>query len=352
MTTTTKGYAALSPDADLRPFVFPRRAPRADDVLIDVLYCGVCHSDLHQVRNDWGYTSYPVVPGHEVVGRVKSVGSGVRAFRAGDLVGVGCYVDSCQHCKPCVIGEEQYCLNYPTPTYGGVDRHDGSPTYGGYSENIVVSEKFVVRIPDGMDPAAAAPLLCAGITTYSPFRHWNIGAGHQVGVVGLGGLGHMALKFAKAMGAEVTLFTRSPGKEQEAIRLGADHVVLSTDDEQMKAVTNKFDFILDTVPNAHDINPYILSLGFEGTLILLGLLAPVEPPFNNALLMLGRKSVTSSNVGGIRETQEMLDFCADQGIASDVEVIDIQQINAAFERMLKGDVRYRFVIDIKSLQEA
>ena len=352
MTNLTKAYAAQSADTDLEPFSFTRRDLRADDVAIDILYCGVCHSDLHHARNHAGYTSYPTVPGHEIVGRVTAVGSEVSKFQPGDMVGVGCYVDSCQKCKPCHAGEEPYCVEYATPTYGFMDRHDGMPSHGGYSENIIVSDKFTVRIPEGMNAKSAAPLLCAGITTYSPLRHWKVGPGHKVAVVGLGGLGHMGIKFAKAMGAEVTLFTRSPDKEQEARRLGADHVVLSTDEAQMAAAANSFDYILDTVPNAHDVNPYVATLAWNGTLILLGLLGAIDPPLHNVPLMMGRKSVASSNVGGIAETQEMLDFCAANGISCDVEMIDIQDINAAYERMLKGDVHYRFVIDNASLRKS
>jgi uncharacterized zinc-type alcohol dehydrogenase-like protein len=353
MNKSIKGYAAFAADSDLAPFTFTRREPRADDVAIDILYCGVCHSDLHEARNDWGYrdpSGYPLVPGHEIIGRATSVGSDVIAFRPGDLVGVGNYVDSCRKCAPCNAGEENYCLEMPTPTYGAVDRQDGLPTYGGYSERIIASEKFVLRIPAGLDARSAAPLLCAGITSYSPLRHWRVGAEHKVAVIGLGGLGHMALKFAKALGAEVTLFTRTPNKEDEARRLGADQVVLSTDAAQMAAVAGRFDFILDTVPNAHDLTPYIYSLGFNGVLVLLGLIAPIEPTFNSALLLLGRKSITSSNVGSVAETQEMLDFCAAQSITCDVEVINIQDINVAFERLQHSDVRYRFVIDMASLR--
>lgn len=350
MGNNSHGYAAFSADADLAPFEFTRRDPRPDDVSIDILYCGVCHSDLHNARNDWGFTRYPVVPGHEIIGRVTGVGGAVTRFKIGDLVGVGCMVDSCGHCEPCTASEEQYCLEYSTPTYGGVDRHDGMPTYGGYSDRIVVAEKFVLSIPAGLDPKAAAPLLCAGITTYSPLRHWKIGPGHHVAVVGLGGLGHMALKFAKAMGAEVTLFTRSPAKEQEAHRLGADHVVLSSDPGQMAAAANRFDFILDTVPSQHDLSPYLSTLRMNGTLVLVGLLGPLEPPIHSGLILLGRKRVAGSVIGGIAETQEMLDFCASRNITCDIEMINIQDINNAYERMLKSDVRYRFVIDLASLK--
>jgi len=351
MTKNIRGYAAAAPDAQLAPFQFTRREPRPDDVLIEILYCGVCHSDLHQVRNDWGNTRYPVVPGHEIVGRVAAVGAAVKGFRPGDLVGVGCLVDSCGQCSSCAAGEEQYCLQGATATYNGTDRHDGLPTYGGYSERIVASEKFVVRIPAGLDPKTAAPLLCAGITSYSPLRHWKVGPGMKVAVVGLGGLGHMGLKFAKAMGAEVTLVTRSPGKEQEARRLGADHVLISADGQQMAAAAGRFDFILDTVPTRHDLNPYLSTLRLNGTLVLVGLIGPVDPPVHSAMLLLGRKAVAGSCIGGIAETQEMLDFCAAQGVTCDVEMIAMQDINAAYERLLKSDVRYRFVIDLASLKD-
>lgn len=344
------GYAAQSAQDSLKPYRFERREPRADDVVIEILFCGVCHSDLHQARNDWANSVYPVVPGHEIIGRVISVGSAVTRFKAGDNVGVGCMVDSCQHCEPCQHGLEQYCEEFPTPTYNGTDRHDHTATYGGYSEKIVVSDKFVLKVPDGLDLAGAAPLLCAGITTYSPLRHWKVGKGSKVAVIGLGGLGHMALKLAKALGAEVTLFTRSAGKEQDARRLGADNIVLSTDDSQMAAVKSRFDLIIDTVPYVHDINPYMPTLNISGTLVLVGYLGPLEPFLNSAPLVLGRKSVAGSLIGGIAETQEMLDFCGEHGITSDIEIIQMQEINAAYERMLKSDVKYRFVIDMASLK--
>jgi uncharacterized zinc-type alcohol dehydrogenase-like protein len=350
MNTPILAYAAQSAQDNLAPYRFERREPRADDVVIDILFCGVCHSDLHQARNDWANSIYPVVPGHEIIGRVRSVGNAVTRFKAGDNVGVGCMVDSCQHCEPCHHGLEQYCEEFPTLTYNGTDRHDHTITYGGYSEKIVVSDKFVLKVPDGLDLAGAAPLLCAGITTYSPLRHWKVGKGSKVAVVGLGGLGHMGLKLAKALGAEVTLFTRSPGKEQDARRLGADNIVLSTDETQMAAVRSRFDLIIDTVPYIHDINPYMPTLAISGTLVLVGYLGPLEPFLNSAPMVLGRKSVAGSLIGGIAETQEMLDFCGEHGITSDIEVIQIQEINAAYERMLKSDVKYRFVIDMASLK--
>ena len=346
----TLSYAAQSATTPVAPWQFERRDVRPDDVQIDILYCGVCHTDIHMTRNGWGNAVYPMVPGHEIIGRVSQIGSEVTGFGIGDLVGVGVMVDSCQHCEACEAGVEVYCENICTQTYGDHDRHDGSPTYGGYSQSITVSDKFVLRIPDKLDPKAAGPLLCAGITVYSPLRHWKIGPGHKVAVVGLGGLGHLALKFAHALGAEVSLFTRSPGKVDEAKRLGADRVVLSTDEAQMKAALREFDFILDTVPSAHDLNPYLATLKRDGTLILVGQLDPIEPPIAGVSLMAGRKSIAGSGAGGIAETQEMLEFCAERGLNCDVEMIDIQNVNEAFERVLKSDVRYRFVIDMNSLE--
>lgn len=345
----TIGYAARSASSSLAPFAFERRAPRADDVVVDILFCGICHSDLHTARNDWGNTVYPVVPGHEIIGRVRSVGPEVSRFKPGDYAGVGCMVDSCQHCAACRKGLEQYCAEFPIVTYNAVDRHDGMPTYGGYSGNIVVREKFVLKVPEGLDPAGAAPLLCAGITTWSPLRHWNAGKGSRVAVVGLGGLGHMALKLARALGAEVTLFTRSPGKEQDARRLGADHIVLSTDTAHMTAASGRFDLIIDTVPYAHDLNPYIPTLAVDGTLVLVGYLGELEPALNTGPMVLTRKAVAGSLIGGIAETQELLDFCGQHGIVSEIEVIRIQDINEAYERMLRSEVKYRFVIDMASL---
>jgi uncharacterized zinc-type alcohol dehydrogenase-like protein len=351
MSLNVFGYAAQSATSPIEPFNFTRRDPRPTDVTVEILYCGVCHSDIHQARNEWGNSLYPMVPGHEIIGRVEQVGTEVTGFKVGDMVGVGCMVDSCQECSACKADLEQYCEQGSTLTYNDKDRVDGLPTYGGYSQRIVVSDKFVVTIPEKLDPKSAAPLLCAGITTYSPLRHWKIGPGHKVAVVGLGGLGHMGLKFAKALGADVTLFTRSRDKEEEARRLGADHVVLSTDEEQMKAVANSFDFILDTVPTKHDLAPYLTTLKLDGTCCLVGMLDPIEPTIHSTALIMGRKSLTGSGIGGIAETQEMLDFCAETGVTCDVEMIDIQDINAAYDRMLKSDVRYRFVIDIASLKQ-
>ncbi|HLO65860.1 MAG TPA: NAD(P)-dependent alcohol dehydrogenase [Holophaga sp.] len=344
------GYAAQSATSDLAPFHFERRDPRPDDVVIDILYCGVCHSDLHTARNDWGWTAYPIVPGHEIIGRVREVGARVTRFKAGDAVGVGCMVDSCRHCEPCLQEEEQYCKEGSTYTYGGKDRHDGSFTQGGYSDRIVVSERFVLKVPETLDLKGAAPLLCAGITTWSPLRHWKVGPGSQVAVVGLGGLGHMGLKLAKALGAEVTLFTRSKGKEADARKLGADHIVISTDPARMAAVADRFDLIIDTVPYVHDLNPYLPTLATDGTLVLVGYLGPLDPFLDTTSMVLSRKSVAGSLIGGTRETQEMLDFCGQHGITSDVEVIPMEGINAAYERLLKSDVKYRFVIDMATLR--
>jgi len=344
------GYAARSATDSLVPFVFERREPRPDDVVIDILYCGVCHTDLHLARNHRGFTSYPIVPGHEIIGRVSSIGAGVTRFKPGDHVGVGCMVDSCRHCMACGSGHEQHCAQTPTFTYGSIDRHDRTRTFGGYSERIVVSDRFVLNVPSGLDLAGAAPLLCAGITTWSPLRRWNIGSGSQVAVVGLGGLGHMGLKLAKGLGAEVTLFTRSPGKEEDARRLGADHVVVSTNATQMAALAGRFDLILDTVPYVHQISPYLSTLNFDGALVLVGYMGPLDETFDTAPLVYGRRAVAGSFIGGIEETQQMLDFCAQHGITSDIELISIQQVDAAYDRMLKSDVKYRFVIDMASLR--
>jgi len=349
MALNVRGYATQSAQSALGLFRFDRREPRATDVVIDILYCGVCHSDIHNARNDWGGANYPMVPGHEIVGRVRQVGAAVTRFKVGEAVGVGCLVDSCQHCGACARGLEQYCENGFTLTYNDVDPHDGMPTFGGYSERIVVSEKFVVKVPENLDLASAAPLLCAGITTWSPLRHWKVGTGSKVAVVGLGGLGHMALKLAKALGAEVTLFTRSAGKEDDARRLGADHIVLSTDAVQMTGVQNVFDLIVDTVPYVHDVNPYVATLAIGGTLVLVGYLGPLEPMLNSAPMVMNRKAVAGSLIGGLPETQEMLDFCGQHGITSDIEVIRMEDINVSFERMLKSDVKYRFVIEMTSL---
>lgn len=349
----TKGYAAKSAQDALAPFDFKRRELRDHDVQIDILYCGVCHSDLHTVRNEWKGTIYPIVPGHEIVGKVTKVGSKVKSFAAGDLAAVGCMVDSCHECSSCKENLEQFCEQGSTMTYNGVDRIDGTPTYGGYSKQIVVDDQFVLHVPKAFkekDLAGVAPLLCAGITTYSPLRHWKIGKGSKVGVVGLGGLGHMAIKLAHAMGAHVILFTTSPGKIEDAKRLGANEVIISKDSQAMSQYANTLDFIIDTVAASHDLDAYIKMLKRDGTLCLVG--APEHPhPSPGVIgLIFGRKRIGGSLIGGIKETQEMLDFCAEHQILSDVEIIPIQKINEAYERMLKNDVKYRFVIDLKSLK--
>jgi uncharacterized zinc-type alcohol dehydrogenase-like protein len=334
----------------LAPFSIQRRDPLPSDVVIDILYCGVCHSDLHQVRNEWHSSIYPLVPGHEIVGRVSKAGRNVTRFREGDLAAVGCMVDSCRTCASCTRGLEQYCEKGATLTYNSVDPHIGGPTYGGYAESIVVDEAFTLRISEKADLAATAPLLCAGITTYSPLRHWKVGAGQKVGVVGLGGLGHMAVKFARAFGAHVVLFTTSPGKTSDALRLGAHEVVISKDPDQMQKHSNSFDFILDAVSASHDINAYLALLRVDGTLTLVG--APEAPlPVAAFNLLLARRQFAGSGIGGIPETQEMLDFCAEHGIVSDIEMIGIQQINEAYDRLTRGDVKYRFVIDMASLKQ-
>lgn len=344
------GYAALSANTALVPYTFERRLPREDDVVIDILYCGVCHSDLHHVQADWD-TNYPVVPGHEIIGRVSSVGKNVTRFKVGDHVGVGCMVDSCRHCNPCKDNLEQYCEEGSTLTYNSLDRHDHMPTYGGYSKQITVSDAFVLKIPQGLDLKSAAPLLCAGITTWSPLKHWQVKAGSNVAVVGLGGLGHMAIKLAKGLGANVTLFSRSPNKAADAHRLGANSVVISTDEKQMQAVKGKFDVIIDTVPYDHDINQYIPTLSVSGTIVMVGYLGNLEKSINSAPLVVKRKAVAGSMIGGIKETQEMLDFCGEHGITPDVEIINMASINEAYKRMLKSDVKYRFVIDMSTLTE-
>jgi uncharacterized zinc-type alcohol dehydrogenase-like protein len=337
-------------EAPLKGLNINRRKPTPHDVEIDILFCGVCHSDLHTARNEWHNTTYPCVPGHEIVGRIISVGDHVTKFKVGDLAGVGCIVDSCRECQYCTEDLEQYCENGMTGTYNSPDKHLGTQTYGGYSESVVVDESYVLRIPENLDLAAAAPLLCAGVTTYSPLRHWNVGPGKKVGVVGIGGLGHMAVKLAKAMGAEVIVYTTSPSKFEDARRLGADDVVLSKDEEQMKRYAGKLHFILDAVAAEHDINAYLNLLRVDGSLALVG--APEYPlPVAAFMLIPFRRSFAGSMIGGIAETQEMLDFCGKHNITSDIEMIDIQQINEAYERMLKGDVKYRFVIDMASLKK-
>lgn len=347
----TLGYAAAGPDAPLAPFSFERRDLRPNDVAIDILYCGVCHSDLHQARNDWGWSAYPVVPGHEIVGVVTATGSGVTKFREGDRVAVGCLVDSCQSCDQCDKGEEQLCRKGNTQTYNGRDRITGEPTYGGYSKAIVVREEFVLSVPDSLQLDAAAPLLCAGITTWSPLRTWGVKEGSRVGVIGLGGLGHMAVKLARGLGAKVTVLSRTSDKEEDAKALGADELLVSSDAEAMKAARDSLDLIIDTVPVEHDLSPYLPLLDVDGTLVLVGQLGPI-PQMSSLPLLLARRRVSGSPIGGIRETQEMLDFCAEKGILPEVEMIRMDQINEAFERLEKSDVRYRFVIDMSTLQAA
>jgi uncharacterized zinc-type alcohol dehydrogenase-like protein len=346
-----KGYAAGDAVTPLGPFKFKRRAARERDVQIEILYCGVCHSDLHQARDEWKSmmpTVYPCVPGHEIVGRVAKVGSAVEKFKEGDLVAVGCMVASCGECVNCKAGHEQFCVAFATFTYNAPDKVSGGVTYGGYSDSIVVDEHFVLRVPNALDAASVAPLLCAGITTYSPLQHWGAGPGKKVGVVGLGGLGHMALKFSHAFGAHTVLFTTSPRKAEDAKRLGADEVVVSSDPAEMRKHAASFDFILDTASAEHDLNQYLALLRLDGAMTLVG--APEKPaPVAAFNLIMGRRSLAGSAIGGIGETQRMLDFCGERGITSDIEIIPIQKINEAYERLSKGDVKYRFVIDMASL---
>jgi uncharacterized zinc-type alcohol dehydrogenase-like protein len=344
-----RAWAAQTASSPLAPFSIDRREPLADDVVIEILYCGVCHSDLHQVRNEWQSSLYPIVPGHEIIGRVTKVGSAVSKFREGDLAAVGCMVDSCQRCGPCAAGLEQYCERGCTQTYNSADPLLGGPTFGGYSERITVKESFTLKVSETVDLAATAPLLCAGITTYSPLRHWNAGPGKKVGIVGLGGLGHMGVKFARAFGAHVVLFTTSPSKVADGLRLGAHEVVVSGDGDAMARHASSFDFVLDAVSAQHDINAYLQLLKLDGALTLVG--APEQPlPVAAFNLIMPRRSFAGSGIGGIKETQEMLEFCAERGITSDIELIRIDQINDAYERMLRSDVRYRFVIDMVSLR--
>ena len=345
-----KAFGTKAADASLKQLHIQRRQPTPHDMEIEILYCGVCHSDLHTVRNEWHSTIYPCIPGHEIVGKVARVGNHVTKFKTGDLAAVGCMVDSCRECDYCKEGLEQYCDVGNTGTYNSRDKHLGTQTFGGYSESIVVDEAFVLRVPENLDPAATAPLLCAGITTYSPLKHWNVAPGQKVGIVGLGGLGHMGVKLAKAMGAEVIVFTTSLSKVEDAKRLGAHEVVLSKDKEQMKRYVGKLHFVLDAVSAQHDINAYLNLLRVDGSLALVG--APEYPlPVAAFSLIPNRRSFAGSMIGGIAETQEMLDFCGSHNIVSDIEMINIQQINEAYERLLKGDVKYRFVIDMASLKK-
>ena len=342
------GFACTAVAAPLIPYAFERREPRANDVVMEILYCGVCHSDLHWARNDWGGTVFPTVPGHEIVGRVTAVGSDVTQHRIGDHVGVGCMVDSCLACDQCRKGDEQLCREGNVATYGGLDRTTRQPTLGGYSKHLVVREEFVLRLPPGLDLARAAPLLCAGITTYSPLRTWHAGPGSRVGVIGLGGLGHMAVKIAVGMGAHVTVLSRTPDKAQDAKALGAHALLVSTNADAMTEAANGFDLIIDTVPVKHDLDIYLPLLDVDGTLVLVGQIGPMAE-MNTVPLILGRRRIAGSPIGGIRETQEMLDFCAEKNILPDCEMIRMDEINHAFERMDGSDVRYRFVIDMATL---
>ena len=347
---TTKAYGAHAADKPLEPIAIERRAPGARDVQVDIAYCGVCHSDLHTVRSEWGGTRYPCVPGHEIVGEVTAVGADVKGFKVGDTVGVGCLVGSCQRCASCADGLEQYCENGFVGTYNGPTKDAPGHTLGGYSQRIVVDEKFVLKIRHPKEQlAAVAPLLCAGITTYSPLKHWNVGPGKKVGIVGIGGLGHMGVKIADAMGAHVVAFTTSEGKRQDAMQLGADEVVISRDEEQMRAHRGSFDLILDTVAASHSLDAYSELLKRDGTLVLVGVPEHAHPSPNVANLIFGRRAIAGSLIGGLAETQEMLDFCADKGIVSDIEMIPMQKIDEAYDRMVRSDVKYRFVIDIATV---
>ena len=342
------GYAAVEAGAPLAPFTFERRALRPDDVALRILYCGVCHSDLHQCRNDWHNNTYPCVPGHEIVGQVTAVGEAVTKVGVGAMVAIGCLVDSCRTCSACQDGLEQYCTGGVTPTYNGRDRITGELTNGGYSNHIVAREEFVLTLPEGLDPERAGPLLCAGITTWSPLRHWGAGPGKKVAVVGLGGLGHMAVKLAVALGADVTVVTTSPSKAEDASALGAQHVLISSDGAAMAAARGRFDIVIDTIPVAHDVAPYLGITALEGAMVVVGVLDMV-PSFHSTMLLLGRKSLSGSIIGGLPETQELLDFCAQKGVLPECETIAIQDINAAFERMERSDVKYRFVVDMETL---
>lgn len=344
----TIGYAAHSSTDNLIPYHFKRRELRTNDVSIEILYCGVCHSDLHTARNDWGWTTYPIVPGHEIVGRVLEVGADVKKYKVGDHVAVGCMVDSCQKCDQCHKGEEQFCREGNTGTYCGQDRITGEDTKGGYSKHIVVREEFVLRVPNGLDIAKAAPILCAGITTYSPLRTWNVGPGSRVGIIGLGGLGHMAVKIATAMGAHVTVISRSNHKEKEALAYGAEKLLVSTNQAAMEAAANSFDLIISTIPVKHDFTPYIPLLDIDGTLVMVGQIGPMNES-NTVQMLLGRRRVAGSPIGGISQTQEILDFCALHNILPKVEMIRMDEINDAFAHLEKGDIGHRYVIDMSSL---
>lgn len=348
MTISARAIAAFAPDQPLGPHTLERRDPTPRDVVIEILYCGICHSDIHFVRGEWGPIPYPAVAGHEIIGRVTAVGRDAKKYAVGDLVGVGCLVDSCRTCPSCRDDLEQYCTTGATGTYGmGVDKYTGGPTYGGYSTAITVDEDFVLKVPTNLDPAGTAPLLCAGITTYSPLRHWGVGKGSVVGVVGLGGLGHMGVKLAAAMGAEVVVFTTSPGKVADAKTLGAHDVVISTNENDMARHMGRFDFILNTVAAPHSLDPFVASVKRDGTMCLVGVPAEPHPSPSVMPLIFGRRTIAGSLIGGIKETQEMLDFCGTHGITADIELTTPDAINAAHERVVKGDVKYRFVIDMQ-----
>lgn len=347
--STVKAYGNQSATALLEALNIERRALNADDVNIEILYCGVCHSDIHSARSEWGPAKYPVVPGHEIIGRVLGTGDAVSRFNVGDIVGVGCMVDSCQHCSSCEDDLEQYCENGFTGTYGSADKHLGGHTFGGYAEQIVVREKFVLNIPENLEIAKVAPLLCAGITTWSPLKHWNVKAGDKVGIIGLGGLGHMGIKFAHAMGATVVMITTSAAKGNDARLLGADEVLISTDESQMDLHKNSFDFLLNTIPVGHDVDPYLNLLKRDKTMVMVGAIEPLTN-INSGVLVRKRRNIAGSLIGGIKETQEMLDFCGEHNVLPEVEMIDMQDINEAWDRVVKADIKYRFVIDMASLK--
>lgn len=349
--TTTKGYAALKPKAALTPFSFERREAREQDVVIDIQYCGICHSDIHQAREEWGEANFPMVPGHEIVGTVKAVGGKVKRFKVGDRAGVGCFVDSCRTCPECRRGQEQYCSVLTSWTYNGFEQDHVTPTYGGYSERVVVDEKYVLRMPENLPADASAPLLCAGITLYSPLKHWGAGPGKKVAIVGLGGLGHMGVKLAHALGAEVTVLSHSRRKERDAKRLGADNFYATSEPETLTKLERHFDLVLNTVSAGIDWNEYLKTLKVDGAMVVVGL-PENENPVAAANLVMGRRTLAGSAIGGVQETQEMLDFCGQHNIVSDIEIIPIQKVNEAYERVLKSDVRYRFVIDMASLKKS
>jgi uncharacterized zinc-type alcohol dehydrogenase-like protein len=350
MATSTKAYGVQSEKDNLEPMEIQRRDVGDNDVKLDITYCGVCHSDIHTARNEWGGSKYPVVPGHEIIGRVSAIGKNVKNIKEGDLVGVGCMVDSCHECEPCKKNLEQFCEKGATFTYNSADKHlKGKQTFGGYSSCVVVDKEFILRVPENLDAAGAAPLLCAGITTWSPLKHWNVKKGDKVGVIGLGGLGHMGVKFANALGAQVVMITTSPSKATDAKKLGAHEVLISKDEAEMAKHKGSFDFILNTIPVGHKMDPYIGLLKIDATMVLVGAVEPLEP-FHGGGIIAGRKRIAGSLIGGIKETQEMLDFCGEHNIVSDIELINIENINEAYDRVVKADVKYRFVIDMASLK--